>query len=460
LGPWIYLFLNAFTTAQTEPKTTHGIRFMDRVLLTLPCILKYGRSCDGDEYRRLRRLSPNLPHLVARTWLQVINTFHYTWSHWTVTLKLLLGEDADAARKNAIQIARMLVGGPVGAERAAFEFLRHTIHNLPTLSRDDCLLVHGCVIVLCGFFNPDTPLYLPFLSRGGVRVLVNLLSETMSEAKIHSRNPDNLSAILDVARATVTFLHVSLQGPLWVMNALDTGLVKIMFRARRFHSLGDEDIKSTGVLFSGFAEFLRLMELYMVYPSVRRRFLKSVTQVTTLGLEDKLYSMLSKEHVQEFQMAWEDCKRRARVLLSYYKVVTSGWLSFCDYDRVGSVIDLQGCHSYFFCSALLPVRISRVESNGYAVHPVYSERIALLHVQGKIGIRGTMKLVCRSVKLQTITLTDPPYPSSMDKAFFRAVMENYVEQNVETIFRKQSLYVQTHNDPNHHTTNIKASISS
>ncbi|KAI3602572.1 hypothetical protein WG66_009289 [Moniliophthora roreri] len=447
LGPWIHLFLDAFTTAQAEPKTTHGIRFVDWVLLTLPCILKYGKSCDSDEYRRLRRISPNLLRLVAQTWLQVINAFHYTWFHWMVTLKLLLGEDPDAARKDAVKTARTLIGGPVGAEQAASEFLRHAIHNLPTLSRDDCLAVHGCVILICDFFNPDTPLYFPFLSKGGVRVLVNLLSATMSQAKIHSQNPDKLSAIFAIARATVTFLCPSLQGPLWVTDALDAGLVRIMFRARRFHSLGDEDTYSTGLFFSGFANALRLVELYMLYPSVRRRFLKSVTQVTTLGLEDKLYSMFSREHVREFQVAWEDCKRRARALWSYYKAVTSNWLSFCSYDRVSLVIDLQGCHSYFFCSALLPVGISREESNGYAVHPVYSKHIALSHVQDKIGSQGTVKLVRRSVKLQMITLTDPTqYPSNMDKAFFCAIIDDYVEKNAEMIFHKQSFFVQTHNE--------------
>ncbi|ESK97836.1 hypothetical protein Moror_17265 [Moniliophthora roreri MCA 2997] len=426
LGPWIHLFLDAFTTAQAEPKTTHGIRFVDWVLLTLPCILKYGKSCDSDEYRRLRRISPNLLRLVAQTWLQVINAFHYTWFHWMVTLKLLLGEDPDAARKDAVKTARTLIGGPVGAEQAASEFLRHAIHNLPTLSRDDCLAVHGCVILICDFFNPDTPLYFPFLSKGGVRVLVNLLSATMSQAKIHSQNPDKLSAIFAIARATVTFLCPSLQGPLWVTDALDAGLVRIMFRARRFHSLGDEDTYSTGLFFSGFANALRLVELYMLYPSVRRRFLKSVTQVTTLGLEDKLYSMFSREHVREFQVAWEDCKRRARALWSYYKAVTSNWLSFCSYDRcLITGRDLERGVKWLRCSSCLQQTYCSV---------------SCARQDWKSGHRETCSSLSKAAN-------DPTqYPSNMDKAFFCAIIDDYVEKNAEMIFHKQSFFVQTHNE--------------
>ncbi|EEB91678.1 hypothetical protein MPER_09929, partial [Moniliophthora perniciosa FA553] len=294
---------------------------------------------EGNEYRRLKRVSSGLLRGIAQTWLQVTYTFHSTWANWVAVLITFLGENIQAGMSEVGDIIQELTPS-LGRDRIAHgltRFIRNATLFFSVFKTSQWENLSSFLCLLVGAANPDTPIYLNFLFNGGIRDLVDLLRATISRARKLSNleRHAELSAALGVTRMAAIALDAYLRGPLRIVDALDAGLVKTMLKSMQFyaHTEADREGVHSLPLSDTLTRILELLSLYMVYPSVRRRFTRSIIDIEESGLEDKLINRTDEEYGRKFQTLWEKCKESAEISSDVFNSAPEFW-RMCANDAV------------------------------------------------------------------------------------------------------------------------------
>ncbi|KAK7022905.1 hypothetical protein VNI00_016892 [Paramarasmius palmivorus] len=145
----------------------------------------------------------------------------------------------------------------------------------------------------------DSAPLLPFLRRNGTQALVKMIATLVSKSKTIGacrQNYDRLHHIITTAQLGLMMLEGALQGPLWVVQALDADLISAMFKAQRLYGNHEVVGPHLRAIWENMTKVLERVALYAVYPSVVVRF-----AVTTKGIVDS-----DLEHdLESSQPDWE-----------------------------------------------------------------------------------------------------------------------------------------------------------
>ncbi|ESK91573.1 mynd finger family protein [Moniliophthora roreri MCA 2997] len=368
IGLWVTFLIENVALADESkgPFTPEGVDLLDKVLRVLSLLLLYPDAVKAEtedvdvEARILRRASPNLPLLSTNVWLRVLELSHATWHTWSAVVALIM-YDGSHFEAFADHMTQVNSSGKLDVTRIYICHLLLVTQHFGDMGEQRFigLQLFMSLVYISSFKGP---LYSPFLLNGGIPALFNLLKMFITRPKLLQRTPNDSSdfhcaALLLIEGASL--LGGFLATPMWISQALDLGLLILMFKAKRFFAydkIRESKEKDCGrKLGDIFSEMLNTIKVFIVYPSIRTRFLKSMKHIIDSGLEENL-----QPRPEPFWSSWETCKLRA----NYCKVFFNhSMVRMCGYEGCSSkgypageegqkirYLKCSACSSVSYCS--------------------------------------------------------------------------------------------------------------
>jgi hypothetical protein len=338
VGAWVKYFFEEFALAQELPTTQHGLEFRDRILYVLPIILASGNNITppkrGSSFCRFfRNQGQFLLPLIARVWLRLQHTHHAMTFKWAAfLLSILHTGDIKLFEK----LTGYIISDPdsdivaLGIEELgnfATKYRISTVDIDPTLAG---LYSTMDIISLCS--STSIAIHSAFLTRGGVSAVVKVLSGKLLRPPL-SRHLNRVGhRVFTTATAFLKLLKQFLDHPSSASEALQAGLFKFIVGAAEYYA-DDEMGAELGIQNLGdvIGEVLERISRLLVYPSVLRRFKRSITKYVTTEWESSL------EGRHEFlSEVWESCMENVDCLDDIREDLKVPGLGLCDYDEVSS----------------------------------------------------------------------------------------------------------------------------
>ncbi|EEB93470.1 hypothetical protein MPER_07865, partial [Moniliophthora perniciosa FA553] len=118
--------------------------------------------------------------------------------------------------------------------------------------------------------------------------------------------------------------------PMWISQALDLGLLILMFKAKwlfAYEEAQEIDDKDDSLPMGNvFSKMLNTITVFIVYPSVYTRVLKSMKHIIDSGLEEGL-----QPRSEPFWSSWERCKSKATFCKDLFNR-SIGMIRMCGYE--------------------------------------------------------------------------------------------------------------------------------
>ncbi|KAK7022896.1 hypothetical protein VNI00_016883 [Paramarasmius palmivorus] len=168
-------------------------------------------------------------------------------------------------------------------------FLNQRTLRLAGMSELEANTTRMYIKMIGKFFDKQRRLYTPFLTGKGIHAYVHYLNTLVSRRKPLESVSDGSEKFTIFYRCCCNIgdmLASWLNGPLWICEAMDAGLINSLFHAERFHRHTPPNILEPKLDVS-FCLILKQIALYMVYPAVLRRFLRLKKKIVESGLEEK-----------------------------------------------------------------------------------------------------------------------------------------------------------------------------
>ncbi|KAK7050050.1 hypothetical protein VNI00_005482 [Paramarasmius palmivorus] len=334
IGPWYKYFYEEYILAE-DPTTPTGLDFRDRMVWLLPSLLLF--SNDPEErshwtFILLRNQGRFLISLTAKAWFRLIETSHPATFKWTAFV-LIICHSRDSELTGELEgiISFMTAEDVVGLtirEMSRFALLcRRSLVDFDKLSEFDMFM-----IILYPCFDPDSPLHVPFLARGGVRALVSVLSGLLSRSTLakYQNNTEGFDTGITIVRLCFSLLKQCLEHPSSASEALEAGLLKVVVKGAEYYSDGTEmDTDDWERNFGDMvADVLGRISRLLVYPSVLLRFQKSITKYVT----DEWVESVEENHKRIWEV-WEACLDNVDCLGYIREILMDPDWSVCDYEE-------------------------------------------------------------------------------------------------------------------------------
>ncbi|KAK7016759.1 hypothetical protein VNI00_018837 [Paramarasmius palmivorus] len=312
VGSWVDFLLQNHVLGDEELTTYDGIDFYDNVLNVLPMVLSYpdltASNVAVTEGHSLRRMAPKICQQAVRTWIKVMKTRHVSWSRWTLMIKTVYATSCDDLYQFKDTV---LSTGPSAVETVARIAIRHmtlVTQHAHKVGKREFPDVHGALLLILqclGFGNPSA---LPFLRLGGIPALVKMIATLISKPKTVEAFWGDEELLQDVFRSgeiSFVILGAVLPGPDWISQALEAGIMDVIFQAERLY--GDHEVVGPHLrkIWHSMEVFFERMILYVVYPSVVVRFIATTKKI--LGSDVEL-SLMSRTPEWELLEMWKILK--------------------------------------------------------------------------------------------------------------------------------------------------------
>ncbi|KAK7022901.1 hypothetical protein VNI00_016888 [Paramarasmius palmivorus] len=301
IGPWIDFFLDNYALIDEEDLTRYeDVDFRDNVLNVLAMVLSYSEVPNSNTAtggHSLRRMAPGLFQRAVCTWIKVMKTRHVSWPRWTLMLRAVYLTTVDDWRQFK---EAALATGPNAADtlaKIATQYIVLVTHNAHRIGDREFPGVPEALFLLSGCLRYRDPSLLPFLRLGGVPALVKMIATLISKPKTVEAcqgNRERLRHLFRTGDIGSIILAGVLLGPGWISQALEAGLIGVIFRAEQLYG-GDVVIGPhlRSIWRSMKAVFDRTI-LHAVYPSVVIRFMATTKKILGSEFENSLSSRTPK----------------------------------------------------------------------------------------------------------------------------------------------------------------------
>ncbi|ESK91697.1 hypothetical protein Moror_10671 [Moniliophthora roreri MCA 2997] len=343
IGLWIKFFFDvAVEKPFTSSETLIELGLTRKILFTLPNLLLYPTACEDQEteVQDLIRRAPYTPRLGARVWVKLLRDMHTGWVSWSglfVGLLFASGSNEPLAHfVDELKIIRDSEG--VDTALLAIRCMRHVSQLIRSncISRKDFAGFHTTMtlFVCCCIRRSVFPgFHVSFITQGGVAQLVSTLKVLISHhdnLRFIRRGSGQFGDLTATIMAIQSGLQEALDGVQAVSDALEAGLILVMFKTQRYYNLECDEPNSftpnpPSKVWDSFANLLQRISLYMVYPAVLRRFWRSMNTITS-SFPDLEHSIQWSAE-RRLRMGWEQCKNKAtsfRVMYELMKMPTVG----------------------------------------------------------------------------------------------------------------------------------------
>uniref|UniRef100_A0A0W0FPJ6 MYND-type domain-containing protein n=1 Tax=Moniliophthora roreri TaxID=221103 RepID=A0A0W0FPJ6_MONRR len=421
IDQWVRFFLETIAVSDEEPESLHlyGLGFLARTSYAVAILLGYPDRCQDmkAEVQQLRLASPYILPLIMRVWLKVLHWSHVTWIAWTGRVfRLIVADSQDIGETFLAALERIHDSKQQNVPEICIRHLHQRTLRIGDMTDLEANTFRMFIKLIGIFFDRRRALYIPFLLSRGIRAHVKHLNSLIAHRKLLKRVKDDskkFKLVFQSVYSVADHLTVWLNGPRWVSEALDAGVITLMFNGERFFNYDARDGEELN-LATKYCLLLRQISLYFVYPPVLRRFLGWSKKVTELGLEEK-----SQFWPSTLQAAWKMSKGRASALSETYRAYepSPAPSMICGYlecpRKSGNSGNQPPPEKYLCCSSCCTV--------------MYCSRTCA---------RGCWRTEHR---MECPTLTrrwkGTPHPTTLDVAFFRMIIETYTAVHGREIMR-------------------------
>ncbi|KAK7050051.1 hypothetical protein VNI00_005483 [Paramarasmius palmivorus] len=309
IAAWFQCFLGQYVLDEEAPSTERGLVFRDRIVSVLPDLVAFGNSPEEQANRLcilLRSQGQFLIPLMAQTWLKLTEVYHSAARRWT-SLFLYALQSKDPKLTEEIDTSFRSTHRDVAGLG-----IREMLHfasscRLSTLKPDALPDFEVFMIIITPSFRLNSPHHPSFLARGGIAALVKVTWALLSRPTLarYLNGRSGCSGIgLIIAKICLTLLRNCADYPSSAFEALQAGLLKIIVKAAPYYNDGQwfDDDQIERNLGEILGDVLERVSRLLVYPSVIRRFTRSVEKYVTKEWEkslEKSHEFLSK--------VWKSC---------------------------------------------------------------------------------------------------------------------------------------------------------
>jgi hypothetical protein len=333
---WYRCFLEQFVLAEEEPTTERGIVFRERIVFLLPALAAFGMDPHEQTNRThmlIRSRGQFLIPLMAKTWLKLMEVSHPAAFRWAnVIVSTLLSKDVNLTGEFERCLASATYGDVVGV--GIREMLRFAYSCRDTVVEPDTLRWFEInILIMNPCFYPPATAHLPFIARGGVAALVKVLLGLLSRPTL-ARYPHNSKSFdtgINVVKICLSLLKVCLEYPDGASEALHAGLLKASVKAAPYYDDGkwiSQDQHECN-LADVVADVLERVSRLLVYPSVARRFTRSVKKYVTTEWEE-----LVEKDQEHLSVVWESCLDNMDCVEEIRRVLKTSGSGLCDNTEV------------------------------------------------------------------------------------------------------------------------------
>ncbi|ESK90704.1 hypothetical protein Moror_4168 [Moniliophthora roreri MCA 2997] len=361
--PWVEFFLQEFALNSEPPRTPEGLDFLDNILNVISLLLSYPKNYP--DVREVKQIASRLrTQVLNQVWLKVIDTLHVTWWRWSALMTCIFFSDDEF---NEFSYT-MTKSGECTTTRVAFigvQHLRRIAQHIDVMQEADLAAVHTSLLLM-GFLIPPDPSFMSCLLQGSVPALVDLLSALFSRSKTIRRFSDSPHAwtnVLISVMIAISSLADAFVGPMWICQALDAGLLEVLFKSNRLiqghQRISDKDREHLENIWARLNEMLKQVIVFMVYPSVLVRFLSGMKKLAETGVEEELEAIQPDWPLWDI---WDLCQAKARGYRRTFERAKSDLGSLCCAKECPSVnsgalgsaeiryLRCSACHSTTYCS--------------------------------------------------------------------------------------------------------------
>ncbi|KAK7050048.1 hypothetical protein VNI00_005480 [Paramarasmius palmivorus] len=355
-GAWIKYFIEEFILAPELPFTNQGLDFRDRILWVIPELLARGHHAappklESSFCRFFQKQGHFLLPLISRVWLNLLDTRHEATFKWAaLTLTFFYCEDHDIGEG----LKGYIISNPdfdvvaLGVRELAYLITKCQFSNVACPTRRS---LNNLMNILSFCFRSSTSLLIGFLAGGGVSALSRLLSgpplQLMLAQPIESADhPVSLTIMI-----CLDLFARCLDHPSSASEALQAGLLKFVVRAAGYYghkpTNGEHGLDLGDMVALVLASISRLL----VYPSVLRRFKRSMTRHVTEEWEN----MLEESH-GFLSEVWESCIDNINCLDDIREDLKEPGSGLCDYkecsndDKDVKYRCCSSCRRVIYCS--------------------------------------------------------------------------------------------------------------
>ncbi|KAI3609323.1 hypothetical protein WG66_010582 [Moniliophthora roreri] len=328
--PWVEFFLQEFALNSEPPRTPEGLDFLDNILNVISLLLSYPKNYP--DVREVKQIASRLrTQVLNQVWLKVIDTLHVTWWRWSALMTCIFFSDDEF---NEFSYT-MTKSGECTTTRVAFigvQHLRRIAQHIDVMQEADLAAVHTSLLLM-GFLIPPDPSFMSCLLQGSVPALVDLLSALFSRSKTIRRFSDSPHAwtnVLISVMIAISSLADAFVGPMWICQALDAGLLEVLFKSNRLiqghQRISDKDREHLENIWARLNEMLKQVIVFIIYPSVLVRFLSGMKKLAETGVEEELEAIQPDWPLWDI---WDLCQAKARGYRRTFERAKSDLGSLC-----------------------------------------------------------------------------------------------------------------------------------
>ncbi|ESK93146.1 hypothetical protein Moror_1082 [Moniliophthora roreri MCA 2997] len=315
----------------------------NRIVNIIPqLVFQSGDFPDQAAFDRLKQVSPFLFPLLSQMWLKLLYTEHENWPQWAGMLEELIYTDPQRNLRVefAETMASLLAAGTLDFPAISIRRMNKLTNEAYSLRLQRAGFVGLkwlSSLVTIPLAVANFPIYQRLMAVGCVSTFVRVLYTFASRPKTlepYIEHSPEANAVFLSIRATLEILENTLRGHLPVIEALEAGIIRAMFKA--VIHIGDayDRMWSRGIekktMSYQFAQILKAINVFMVHHSVLQRVSSAIGRIEESGLEEEL--PLDRAF-KTFREAWQCFKWKAEELDRIFLHYKGSAPPFCDADE-------------------------------------------------------------------------------------------------------------------------------
>ncbi|KAJ8074696.1 hypothetical protein PM082_022274 [Marasmius tenuissimus] len=356
LSWWIKLLIEGLVLSDDTVTSPESVEALDHVLILLPSLLDFS-SAEGavTDLVFLHRLSPFLPQLIVRVWVKTLENHHWTYGLWSLLLIKLAASAPSTSWYTPSSEPAQGRSQATSPDGLAFAYhVYHQLKHIPTMTLQD--IREFLAFMCCPALEGSRPLcsYAPGKTLPALVSLLSVVTRKRKPVQTAEVDSDEYAIINGIAFQILSYISSFIREPYFAAEALDAGLIRVLFRAhpcfmrtddqrtplvRRFHYLA--------------AEIVDRIAMLLVFPAILHRFWKARSTATQYLEADIAFPLLRE--------SWNQALEKASAIHEFRQVLKNQVSPLCDYNRcpgnpTGKGLDrprylrCMGCQLTMYCS--------------------------------------------------------------------------------------------------------------
>ncbi|KAJ8096153.1 hypothetical protein AAF712_010627 [Marasmius tenuissimus] len=332
LSLWIKLLIEGLVLSEDVYSSPENVEALDHVLILLPSLLDFS-GAEGviTDLTFLHCQSPFLPQLIVQVWFKTLEIHHWTYGLWSLLLIELAASSPSPSWYTPISEPAE------GRGQAFVGHVYHQLEHIPIMTLQD--IREFLAFMCCPALEGSRPLcsYIPGQT---LPALVSLLSTVTRKRKVVRTadvDSDEYAIANGITFQILSYISSFIREPYFAMEALDAGLIRVVFRVHPCFMRTDDQITPLVRRFHYLAsEIIDRIAMLLVFPAILHRFWKA-RSTATQSLEAGVAM-----NFPLLQESWERALAKASAIHEFRQALKDQVSPLCNYSHCSGFLAREG----------------------------------------------------------------------------------------------------------------------